>query len=376
MTAGSLTLTNVQIVDVTTEKNAWIVFDNGVIVSRGVGAPPHSSGTLLDGRGGLLVPGFIDAHVHGGGGGSVDAGGVAATVRAHREHGTTRSVASLVSAPLPRLVESLSMLAPLVRADSGLLGVHLEGPFLSPAARGAHDPGALALPTAGAVDALLEAGEGTVVQVTVAPELPGAIDAIRRFVAGGVRVAVGHTTADAETARAAFGAGASILTHTYNAMPPLLHRAPGPVGVAIMDTGVTLELIADGLHVHPILVAGLFRLAPGRVALITDAMAAAGGADGDYRLGERAVVVRDGAARLADSTLAGSTLTMDRAVKGAVDAGVPLAEAVRAATRTPAAMLGRTDLGRLSPGGPADAVLLGDDLRLERAWAAGSLSTP
>jgi N-acetylglucosamine-6-phosphate deacetylase len=278
---------------------------------------------------------------------------------------------SLVTAPVDRLVVALRDLAPLVRADPLVLGVHLEGPFLSPDNRGAHDPSALVAPTPEAVEALLAAADGTLVQVTMAPELPGAAEAIRAFVDRGVRVAVGHTTADLSTAAAAFDAGASLLTHTFNAMPVLAHRAPGPIGAALERPGVVVELIADGLHVHPIVVGALFRLAPGRVALITDAMAAAGSGDGDYRLGPLDVVVRDGAARLASGSLAGSTLTLDAAIRTVVGAGVPLEQAVLAATATPAHAIGRPELGSLEIGAPADAVLLSDDLRVEAVWAGG-----
>ena len=261
----------------------------------------------LDAAGRTLTPGFVDLHMHGGGGADVSdgPGGLADVLRTHRAHGSTRTVLSLVSASVADLVVTLTALAPVVRRDPLLLGVHLEGPFLSPDNRGAHDPAALTLPTPDAIGALLDAAGGTLAQVTIAPELPGAAEAIAQLVAAGVRVAVGHTTADLATAGAAFDAGASLLTHAFNAMPGLAHREPGPIGAALERPGVVLELIADGLHVHPIVVAALFRLAPGRVALITDAMSAAGFGDGDYRLGPLDVVVRDGAARLADGHLAG-----------------------------------------------------------------------
>lgn len=363
----------VRIVAGGTTEDAWIRLADGVVAARGTGVPPPDPAARIDAAGRVLVPGFVDAHVHGGGGADASEGSAAvpAVLAAHRAHGTARTALSLVSAPVDALAGTVRQLAPIVLADPLLLGLHLEGPFLSPDARGAHDPAALTDPTPQAVEALLEAAAGTLLQVTIAPELPGALDAVRRFVAAGVRVAVGHTTADLATTAAAFDAGASLLTHAFNAMPGLAHRAPGPVGAALDRSDVVLELIADGLHVHPVLVAGLFRLAPGRVALITDAMAAAGAGDGDYRLGPLDVAVRDGAARLADGGLAGSTLTLDAAVRTAVAAGVPLAEAIAAVTAVPARALGRPDLGRLDPGSPADVVLLDGDLRVEAVWAAG-----
>jgi N-acetylglucosamine-6-phosphate deacetylase len=322
----------------------------------------------------VLTPGFVDLHVHGGGGGDASEGaaGLARMLGAHRAHGTTRTALSLVSAPVDRLATLLRELAPVVRADPLLLGIHLEGPFLSPDNKGAHDPAVLTVPTPEAVQALLDAADGTLLQITIAPELPGAQEATRAFTAAGVRVAVGHTVADLDVAGAGFDAGATQLTHAFNAMPGLAHRAPGPIGAAVERPEVVLELVADGLHVHPILVAGLFRLAPGRVALITDAMAAAGYGDGSYRLGTLDVEVRDGAARLPDGKLAGSTLTLDAAIRTAVGAGVPLEEAVLAATATPARAAGRPELGVLEPGSPADAVLLTDALEVEAVWADGA----
>ncbi|HEY0373355.1 MAG TPA: N-acetylglucosamine-6-phosphate deacetylase [Amnibacterium sp.] len=354
-------------------EDGWVRFEGGRVAARGSGAPPEHDGARFDAAGRILTPGFVDVHVHGGGGADFADGAatVADVLATHRAHGTTRTVLSLVSAPIDAIAGTLRALAPVVRADPLLLGVHLEGPFLSPDNKGAHDPGALTAPTPEAVGALLAAAGGTLALVTIAPELPGALDAVRAFTAAGVRVAVGHTTADLDVAGAGFDAGATQLTHAFNAMPAFLHRAPGPIGAALERPGVVLELIADGLHVHPVVLAGLFRMAPGRVALITDAMSAAGFGDGDYRLGTLQVTVRDGAARLESGSLAGSTLTLDAAIRTVVAAGIPLEDAVLAATAVPAQALGRADLGVLDPGSPADAVLLGGDLGVEAVWAAG-----
>ncbi len=353
--------------------DGWVQFEGGRIAARGHGTPPAHDGETLDAARRILTPGFVDVHVHGGGGADFADGpdAVAQVVGMHRAHGTTRSALSLVSAPVDALAETLRMLAPVVHADPLLLGVHLEGPFLSPANKGAHDPEALTVPTPDDIRTLLGAADGTLVLVTIAPELPGALDAVRALTAAGVRVAVGHTTAGIEAAGAAFDAGATQLTHAFNAMPGFAHRAPGPIGAALERPGVVLELIADGIHVHPVVVAGLLRMAPGRVALITDAMSAAGFGDGDYRLGGLRVTVRDGAARLDSGSLAGSTLTLDAAIRTVVGAGIPLEDAVLAATATPARALGRPELGALEPGSPADAVLLGEDLEVEAVWADG-----
>ncbi len=253
------------------------------------------------------------------------------------------------------------------------MGLHLEGPFLADSHRGAHDPGLLRTPDAASVQALLDAANGTLFQVTLAPELPGAEAAVRRFVEAGVRVAIGHTAADFDEATRAFDWGATLLTHAFNGMAGMHHRAPGPVLAAMRCPHATLEVIADGVHVHPEMISLVFREAPNRVALITDAMAATGAPDGDYQLGPLQVAVRDGVARTAAGGLAGSTLTQDRALRIAIHTvGLSLTEAVTALTETPARCLGRAhDLGRLDPGYRADAVLLNSNLTVESVWAEG-----
>lgn len=383
--------------------HAWARFEGGVVREVGTGeewrraADPGAADTeaertgaagaetppseVVDGGGMILAPGFIDVHVHGGGGHSHEDGSAAirASLAAHRAHGTTRAVLSFVSDRPAALLPRLAAVAELAAVEPSVLGSHLEGPFLSEQYRGAHDPALLTHPAKAELDALLEAARGTLRQVTLAPELPGAAAAIPRLVDAGTAVAVGHTSADYEIARAAFDAGASILTHTFNGMPPLHHRAPGPIGAALAAEHVTLELINDGVHVHPVLARLLFTQAPGRVALITDAMAAACSHDGDYALGSLAVAVRDGVARLRGEgpepgSIAGSTLTLDAALRQSVEAcGVDLAEAVRALTATPAAAIGRGgDLGSLRPGYAADAVLLDRDLTVRRVWIDGT----
>lgn len=331
-------------------------------------------GATVAGAGAILAPGFIDIHGHGGGGWSFDDGpdAIRAARALHRAHGTTRAVVSLVTAPLDVLERRVADVADLTAADAGIIGSHLEGPFLAPARKGAHAEDLLRAPTGDAVARLLAAGRGTVRQVTLAPELAGGLGAIAAVAEAGATPAIGHTTADAAQARAAFDAGARILTHAFNAMPGLHHRAPGPVGAATADPRVTLEVIADGVHVDLELVRILFAAAPGRVALATDAMAAAGHGDGRYLLGDLDVEVRDGTARLvAGGAIAGSTLTQDAALRHVVAAGVPLADAISALTSAPAAAVGRDDLGSLAPGFAADAVLLTPGLNVRAVWVDG-----
>ena len=356
--------------------NGWVLFDGDRIAAAGDGGGRPDSDTVIDAAGRWLTPGFIDIHGHGGGGTAFDsdADDIRTALALHRSHGTTRSVLSLVTASLPDLERQLAVIADVAGADPLILGSHLEGPFLDDAHRGAHDPALLRSADRASIDRLLEAARGTLVQVTLAPELPGGMDALRQLVDAAVTVAVGHCAADYDLARAAFDAGASILTHAFNAMPGIHHRAPGPV-VAAMDSGaVTLELINDGVHVHPAVVRLAFEGAPGRIALITDAMAATGSADGEYLLGTLRVIVTDGVARLpGGGSIAGSTLTLDTALRLAVTSvGLPVDVAVRALTETPARAVGRGhDLGQLAPGFAADAVLLDENFAVQGVWAAG-----
>ncbi|WP_144877025.1 N-acetylglucosamine-6-phosphate deacetylase [Microbacterium sp. 1.5R] len=376
--SGSLVIHGARLVDAgTIAEDAWVRIEDGVVVATGIGGGWESADRVVDaqetaGRGALLAPGFIDIHGHGGAGASFDDGVDAIrTARAlHRSHGTTRAIVSLVTAPLDDLARRVAEIAELMRTDRDILGSHLEGPFLDPGHHGAHEPSLLRAPVPADVARLLDAGAGTVRQVTVAPELPGGLDAVRLIVEAGAAAAVGHTDADATMARAAFDAGASVLTHAFNAMPGIHHRAPGPVLAAAADHRVVLEAIADDVHLDPHVVKLLFDTAPDRVALITDAMAAAGSADGHYDLGAVSVTVRDGIARADDTgSIAGSTLTQDVALRRAVDAGVPLPTAVRALTATPASAVGFGDrLGALASGYVGDAVLLDAQLRIARVW--------
>ena len=364
-----------------TVADAWVRFEGDRVAARGIGdewrATLGAETAVTDAAGRTLVPGFIDLHCHGAGGASVEEGEAAIerALAVHTAHGTTRSVLSLVTAPVEVLAGHLATIARIAASDPRVLGAHLEGPFLDHEFRGAHDPELLRTADDASVDRLLAAADGTLRQVTIAPEHPGAREAVTRFVDAGVAVAVGHTGADFGTALAAFEAGASILTHAFNGMRGIHHRAPGPVVAAMHADHVTLEIINDGVHVHPDVVRLAFSGAPGRVALITDAMAAAGAADGRDVLGSLAVVVDGGVARLVEGgSIAGSTLTQDVALRRAViDSGIPLHEAVGALTVAPAAAIGRSgDLGRLDTGYAADAVLLTDDLEIEAVWGAGA----
>jgi N-acetylglucosamine-6-phosphate deacetylase len=355
----------------------WMLVDGDTIVSTGTGAGPTATSTV-DVGGRWLTPGFLDLHAHGGGGHSYDSGAedMLAGIATHRAHGTTRSLISLVANPVNELEASLAAVARLAASDPLILGSHLEGPYLSTHRPGAHSKTFLHEPQPAEIDRLLDAAHGTMRQITIAPELPNAIEAIEILVENEVVVAVGHTESDYETTRRAFDAGARLLTHTFNAMPGIHHRAPGPVIAAFQDERVILELVLDGEHVHPEVAALVFGEAPGRVALVTDAMAAAGSVDGDYALGSLTVTVLDGMATLrGTTTIAGSTLTQDVALRFAISrVGIAPAAAVEAITLTPARVLGLSHRhGLLAPGFVADAVVLGSAWGVEGVWANGVL---
>ncbi|WP_091508393.1 MULTISPECIES: N-acetylglucosamine-6-phosphate deacetylase [Amycolatopsis] len=355
--------------------DGWLAVADGRISGIGTGTPPPGEHVELGGA--LVVPGFVDTHCHGGGGGSFSSGDpkeIARAIAAHRRHGTTTMLASLVSEPIRTLVDQLSALRELVE-DGELAGVHLEGPFIAEARCGAHDPGVLLEPDTASVDALLRAGHGHVRMVTIAPELAGGVRAVRQLTEAGVIAAIGHTDGTEEQIRPAIDAGATVGTHLFNGMRPLHHREPGPIGALLDDERITVELICDLVHVHPT----VLRLAAkhagrGRTVLITDAMSATDAADGRYHLGRLEVDVRDGVATLADTgSLAGSTLTMDVAFRNLVrGAGLSIPDAVRATSGRPAELLGIDDrTGSLEAGLAADLVILDDDLRLSRVLRQG-----
>ena len=363
-------------------QDGWVLFAGQKIGATGQGAPPRAhlvpetATEIVNARGGFLTPGFIDIHCHGAGGATFgeDAAAIARALAVHRAHGTTRSVLSLVTATIDDLERQLDTVSGITAGDPLVLGAHLEGPFLAKGHRGAHDLTLLREPDQRSVNRLLQAGRGSIRQITLAPELPGGIAALRRFVDADVLVAIGHTDVNYADALVAFAAGATLLTHAFNGMNGIHHRAPGPVLAAIRSAGVTLEVINDGTHVDPEIVRLAFDEAPGRVAFITDAMAAAGAPDGEYALGGLRVVVRDRIARLAEGgSIAGSTLTLDAALRQAIGSvRLPIATAVAALTEVPARAIGRAgDLGRLAQGYAADAVLLSETLSVISVWAGG-----
>ena len=343
----------------------WVEVRGGTITGVGAGEPLRAVDASW--TSGALVPGFVDMHVHGGGGASFGSASSREALRAarwHRAQGSTTMVASLVSAPQPELVRQVSVLSELVQ-DGELSGIHLEGPWLAAGKRGAHAAEALRDPQPADIEQLLRAARGTIRMVTLAPERPGAREAVRQLTEAGVAVAIGHTEADYELTRQAIAAGATVGTHLFNAMPAVHHRDPGPVPALLEDPRVTVELVADGLHLHPAVLRWVLRTAGAqRVAFVTDAMSAAGMDDGGYRLGGLSVEVRGGVARLPEGSLAGSTATTPQLFAAAREASGEAVEALGLASHlcstTPATALGLADVGALDVGKRADLVVVDD----------------
>ncbi len=387
--------------DLTTIAPGHILVRDGVIAAVGEGPPPGRPDVRLDS--GVLVPGFVDLQVNGYFGAELEAVRpdewrmIAARLP---ETGTTAFMPTFITAPVAQLASALRRAAPLARESAQraghaeyagqpghaeyagrvpgarVLGVHLEGPFISPLRAGAHNKDWMTDPAPGAISELLDAGRGVLKIVTLAPELPGAPDAITRLAEAGVLVSVGHTDALASQVAAAAAAGARMVTHLFNAQRPLHHREPGVPGQALSDPRLTSGLIADFHHVAREVCALAFAAAPGRIHLVTDAAACAGMPPGTYLLGGEPIELPagDGMPPIrASGTLGGSALRMDVAVANMVRTGAGLPATVAAATRIPADLIGRPELGRIAPGALADLAWLGEDLRARATWLAGDL---
>jgi N-acetylglucosamine-6-phosphate deacetylase len=326
---------------------------------------------------GLIAPGFVDLHVHGGGGADVvdgTAGSLRRMCRVHVRHGTVALCPTVLCAPTEVMLRSLAAIRRAhheVADGARVLGAHLEGPFLSPRRVGAQPAAHVRAPDVVLLEELLAAAGPSLRLVTLAPELPGALELVARLVERGVVVALGHSDATFAQAIAAVAAGARMVTHTFNAMSPLHHREPGLVGAALLEARLVAEVIADGVHVVPPALRLLRRIKRRRLALATDCTAALEAPRGRARLGSAGVVVRDGAARLIDGTLAGSVLTMERAVANFVHlAGASIGEAVVAASRVPLRLLGERG-GALTAGELADLVVLDEELRVQSVFMEG-----
>ncbi|HEV7239292.1 MAG TPA: N-acetylglucosamine-6-phosphate deacetylase [Thermoanaerobaculia bacterium] len=363
-------------VDGTLRDDILITCDEQVIVDVAHSAHVPASAERV---GGIIVPGFIDVHVHGGDGADfMDAHEDAAAriLRFHGLHGTTALAATTLSASrsdLHAAVETIAAVSADRPAGAEIVGVHLEGPFINVKQAGAQDQASIRPADIHEVAALIAQAPRLRWIITVAPELEGAQGLIEHF-RDRVLFAIGHTAADHATAAAALEWGALHFTHLYNAMSGLHHREPGVVGAALTSVSSTAELIADGIHVHPVALRVAVTAMPHRIALVTDAMRACGLADGTYKLYDYEVTVADGAARLPDGTLAGSVLTMDAAVKNMIElAGIPVETVIPLATEAPARIANVADRkGRIERRYDADLVVLNDRFEVERVWARGS----
>lgn len=342
-------------------------------------APPHDPRQTQVLERGFIAPGYIDLHVHGGGGGDFmdgDPEAVVAITTAHARYGTTGLLATTLTGPEEIILGAIRAVKAAPRRGAAVLGFHVEGPFINVKLKGAQDAKYVRPASTAEIDRwLAEGGAEHRWHVTIAPEVPGHLEAIRYLAAKGFVVSAGHSECTYAQLEAAQGAGLSHVTHLYNAMRGLHHREPGTVGGALTLPGLTAELIADGVHVHPASMQVAVAAAGDRLMLITDAMRAAGLGDGEYLLGELPVTVKDGAARLHDGTLAGSVLTMERAVQNMVQVvGVDLPAAVAMASLHPARKHGLAQKGALAAGKDADILLLDESLNVLTTLVKGEVA--
>jgi N-acetylglucosamine-6-phosphate deacetylase len=367
------------------ERGAVVISDEGRIAYIGpMEDVPRVDGLRMDLRGRIVVPGFIDVHVHGGNGTTFGMPGrIEEDLRACSEWvsstGVTGFLCSIAAPDAKALVQIVGTLADVL--DAGVpgaeaLGLHLEGPFISEEKKGAFNPAWLRPPAMEETEAVLKAGRGWIRQVSLAPELPGAQEVAACFRGAGVVVSLGHTNTDYTTASSALRGNFTHVTHTFNAQRGFHHREPGVFGAVMGSDEVTAELIADNIHVHPGAMKMLIRcLGTDRVVLITDAMAAAGLTDGEYELVGHTVTVKDGQARLADGTLAGSTATLNQCLRNVNQkVGVPLLEAVKMASLNPARAMGFANrLGSLAVGKDASLAVIDEEVKVYLTMVKGKI---
>ena len=369
-----------------------LVSGKAIIVEKGrireiVNKEELSTATLtgaevIEGKDKFIVPGYIDIHIHGGGGSDVMDGDYKAINQiaiAHSHFGTTSFLPTTMTMSRDKIIRSLRSICEAVKkgtAGAEILGIHMEGPYINPEKKGAQKEDDIKKIS---IEEFLEFNQasGNLIRlVTIAPEMPGAIDLIKYLHKQGIIASVGHSNATYDQTQAGIQAGLSHVTHTFNAMKGLHHREPGVVGAALTSPELTVEIIADGIHIHPIVLKILTKIKEGeKVVLITDAMRAAGLIDGTYDLGGQEVIVANGQARLKDETLAGSMLTMDKAVKNMVNkVGIQLPKAIQMASFNPARSIGTDDKkGSLDPGKDADIVILNKSLEAEITIVAGKI---
>ncbi|MFB9991112.1 N-acetylglucosamine-6-phosphate deacetylase [Deinococcus oregonensis] len=342
-------------------------------------APPVGQAQVLDGRGQVLIPGMIDVHIHGANGHDMMDGtrsSIEEVSRACAATGCTSFLVTSVSSTLEDLLRLIDRVQEVVGHEPGarVAGIHAEGPYLNAARKGMQNEAFLRHPSLSEMQQVLQHAGSLLKMVTLAPELPGGLALTRHLKAQGVIVAVAHSDATYEEALAAFREGASHVTHCFNGMRPIHHRDPGLIVAAFEQRHVSVQAIVDQVHLHPAIVRLMHRIkGPERMVLITDALQAMGLGDGDYVFGGHAVTVREGVARLADGTLASSTVTMNEALRNTVELGIPLADAVMMASTTPADLLNLPHKGRIAVGADADLVLLNDQYQVVWTMIGGQI---
>ena len=340
------------LIDQELQKEVWLEIKDGVICSINSGTTPEYDLRYE----GILIPGFVDIHCHGGGGkyfASLTDSEISQVIATHRAGGTVAGLASLVTEPIENLISQIKRLVPFAQRGE-IAGIHLEGPFISTAKPGVHPLDYFQIPNLDLIGKYLRAG--SVAMVTIAPELPGAIEVIKHLTAMGIVVSLGHSNATAEEAHAGFDAGAKTVTHLWNAMPPMTLRSPGLVGVALERDDVTIQIIVDGVHVAPEVVQATIAAAPDRFIVTNDAVAPAGLGEGKFPFGTFEVEVKAGRAVRSDGVLAGGVESLYGSLNFLLDLGVNLESAIASMTSRPAALIGQGHIGSLDLGAPVQVI--------------------
>lgn len=373
------TINNVRVIQGQQLVPATVVMESGRISQVLTGEERFGSGEGVDGGGQLLMPGMIDVHIHGAHNFDMMDGtaeSIQAVSKACAETGCTSFLVTSVSSSIEALMKMIEQTKAVIGKEEGakIAGIHLEGPYLNVEKKGMQNPLYLRHPDLTEMTEIFEAAAGLIKMVTIAPELPGGLELIRFLKEREVVVAIAHSAATYEEAQQAFDEGASHITHCFNAMPAIHHRAPGLVTAALEDDRISLQAIVDGVHLHPGIVRLMHKVkGPDKMVLTTDALQAMGVGDGDYLFGGHHVTVKDGVARLKDGTLASSTVTMNQSLKFSTDFGIPVADTIQMATSTPADILGLPELGRVEVGYMADLVLVDDAFNVQKTWINGEL---
>lgn len=337
----------------------------------------YTQEVVVDGGKKLLIPGMIDVHIHGAHNFDMMDGtteSIQAVSKACAETGCTSFLVTSVSSNLQDLLQMIEQTKAVIGKEVGakIAGIHLEGPYLNIEKKGMQNPDFLRHPDLEEMAKIFEVADGLIKMVTIAPELPGGLELIHFLKERGVVIAIAHSNATYEEAQDAFSQGATHITHCFNAMPTIHHRAPGLVAAALEDDSVSVQAIVDGIHLHPGIVRLMHKIkGADKMVLTTDALQAMGVGDGEYLFGGHQVTVKEGVARLHDGTLASSTVTMNRSLQLSTEFGIPLEDAVQMATSTPATILGMTNVGQIKEGFTADLVLIDEEFEVLKTWING-----